>query len=169
MQICLRNKWRCAVFWSSTDSPIDCIYWDLKGNFSSMTAARQITYLSRITKFRFPDMFFTHIQVMCLGFLFSQPRYIYKDYFKGHFTLCNWLKKVFYAYCDRKQFALVHLSLEEATAFVRRRVLWSRSFLIFIVGMNWKTLYSTSFLSWCVSHILGSVHRLVSHVLGAMH
>ena len=43
------------------------VYWD-KGS----TATWQIPYLSRITKFKFLDFFFTHIQTMCLGFLFSQ-------------------------------------------------------------------------------------------------
>ena len=32
-------------------------------------------------------------------------------------------EKVFHAYCDRKQFSIVHLSLEETVAFVHHRVL----------------------------------------------
>ena len=35
----------------------------------------------------------------------------------------TWCKGFTQAYCDRRQFALVHLSLQKATAFVRRRVL----------------------------------------------
>ena len=66
----------------------------------------------------------------------------------------------------KTKIALVHLSFEEATVFVHRRVLWPKSFLIFIVWMNWRTLLPTSFSSWCVSHVLGFVHPLVSHVLG---
>ena len=62
---------------------------------------------------------------------------IYKDYFKG----CQMLHKL--RKCEAKscscklwsetEFALVHLSREEATVFVHRRVLWPRSFLIIIV------------------------------------
>ena len=91
---------------------------------------------------------------------------IYKDYFKG-------LRKVVTIVVTCKLWpmksALVHLSLEEAAAFVHRRVLYLRSFLIFIVWMNWRNLRSTFFSSWCVSHILGSVRWLVSHVLGVVH
>ena len=32
-------------------------------------------------------------------------------------------EKVFHAYCDQRQSTIVHLSLEEAAACVRRRVL----------------------------------------------
>ena len=45
---------------------------------------------------------------------------IYKDYFKGRLT---GYKGFIDAYYDWRQFAIVHLSLEEAVAFVRRRVL----------------------------------------------
>ena len=79
-----------------------------------------------------------------------------------------WCKGIIHEYCDQWH-ALVHLSLEEVAAFVRRRVLWPRSFLIFIMWMNCKTLQPTSFLSWCVDHVLGSMHRLVSHILGVVH
>ena len=78
-----------------------------------------------------------------------------------------WCKGIIHEYCDQRH-ALVHLSLEEVAAFVRRRVLWP-SFLIFIVWMNCKTLQPTSFLSWCVDHVLGSMHRLVSHILEVVH
>ena len=66
-------------------------------------------------------------------------------------------------------YALVHLSFVKTTAFVSRRVLWPKSFLIFIVWMNWRTLQPTSFSSWSVNHVLGSMYRLVSHVLEAVH
>ena len=79
------------------------------------------------------------------------------------------LHLLLHAYCDWKQFALVRLSLEEATASIHHWVLWPKSFLIFIVWINWRTLQPTSFLSWCVSHVLGSVHRLVSHILEVVH
>ena len=28
--------------------------------------------------------------------------------------------------------------------------------------INWRTLQPTSSLSWCISHVLGSVHQLVT-------
>ena len=94
---------------------------------------------------------------------------IYKDYFKGRLNGCNLMQKFHASILWLETYALVHLSLEEVTAFVRNRILWPRNFLIFIVWINWRTLQPTSFLSWCVSHVLGSVHRLVSHILGVMH
>ena len=112
---------------------------------------------------------FTHIHVYVFRFSFLITLNISKDYFNGRLTWWNWMQRLLQAYCDRRQFALFHLSLEEAVAFVCSRVLWPRSFLIFIVWMNWRTLQSISFLSWCVSHVLGSMHRLVGHVLGAVH
>ena len=95
---------------------------------------------------------------------------IYKDYFKSR----QRLRECEVKFCSCKlwsetEFALVHLSLEEATMFVRRWLLWPRSFVILIVLMNWRTLQPTSFSSLWSSHILGSTHILVSHVLGAMH
>ena len=45
---------------------------------------------------------------------------IYMDYFKGRL---KWCKGFIDAYCDQKQFALVHLSLKEAAAVVCHRVL----------------------------------------------
>jgi len=48
---------------------------------------------------------------------------IYKDYFKGHQRLCKCEAKL----CSCKlwweiEFALIHISLEEATVFVHRSV-----------------------------------------------
>ena len=59
---------------------------------------------------------------------------IYKNYFKGRQRLCKCEEK----FCSCKlwpktELTLVHLSLEEAVVFVHRRVLWPKSFLIFIV------------------------------------
>ena len=41
--------------------------------------------------------------------------------------------------------------------------------MIFIVLMNKRNFQSTSFSSWCVSHVFGSVRRLVSYILGVVH
>ena len=123
---------------------------------------------------------FTPICVYMFSLSFLTTLNIYKDYFKGR----QRLRECRAMFCSCKlwpetEFALVHLSLEEAAAFVRRWVLWPRSFVIFIVLMNWRTLQPTSFSSWwlvtyldsCkgVSHVLGSTFWLVSHILGAMH
>ena len=48
-------------------------------------------------------------------FSFLTTLYIYKDYFKGHL---RWCKGFIHAYCDRRQFALIHLSLKEAATIV---------------------------------------------------
>ena len=41
--------------------------------------------------------------------------------------------------------------------------------IIFSILTKRKFNIIQSFSSWCVSHVLRSVHRLVSHVLGAVH
>ena len=66
------------------------------------------------------------LQSMCiyLGFLFLTTLNIYKNYFKGrHKVDETWCKGFFQAYCDQRQFVVVHISLDEATAFVHYRVL----------------------------------------------
>ena len=90
---------------------------------------------------------------------------IYEDNFKGRYKVVALVTCILWP----KTICPIHLSLEEAAVFVHHRVLRVRSFLIFIMWMNWRTLQPTSFSSWCVSHVLGSVHRLISHVLGAVH
>ena len=40
------------------------------------------------------------------------------------------------AYCEPETYALVHISIQEAAVFVYHRVLYLRSFMIFIVWMN---------------------------------
>ena len=103
--------------------------------------------------------------------------YMFRFYFLTTLDILKIILRVFirllhlllHACCDRRQSALVHLSLEKVVAFIYCRVLWPRSFLIIILWMNWRNLQPTSFLSWCVNHILGSVRRLDSHVLGAVH
>ena len=101
-----------------------------------------------------------------LSFLITSN--IYKNYFKGHHSWCNWMQKFFISILWQEIYALVHFSLQEATVFVHRKVLWPSNYMIFIVYMNWRTLQPTSFSSWWSSCILGST-QLVSHVLGAVH
>ena len=66
------------------------------------------------------------------------------------------------------EFALVHLSCEEAVVFVHRRVLWPMSFSIFIVWLTEELCSQQPSLVGNWSPVLGST-QLVSHVLGAMH
>ena len=109
MQICPQNQVKkcCSL-------KLDrCIYQDL------IFEAQQM-YLSRIMKFRFPDLFFMHIQAMCLGFLFSQPQTYIWIILRAVMLL---LHLQLHAYCDQRQFALVHISLKEATMFIRHTVL----------------------------------------------
>ena len=90
-----------------------CIYQDLI--CEAQQIARQL-YLSRIMKFKFPDMFFTYIQAICVGFLFSQSYTYIRIILRA---IKGDAKGFIDAYCDQIQSALVHISLEEAVAFVR--------------------------------------------------
>ena len=117
----------------------------------SLTAVSIENYKNQFFKF---DFMYIHVYLYRVSFLTTLD--------------ATWCKGIIHEYCDQKH-ALVHLSLEEVAAFVRRKVLWPKSFLIFIVWMNYKTLQPISFLSWCVDHVLGSMHRLVSHILGVVH
>ena len=67
-------------------------------------------------KFKFPDMFLTYIQVICVGFLFSQSYTYIRIILRA---IKGDAKGFIDAYCDQIQSALIHISLEEAVAFVR--------------------------------------------------
>ena len=94
---------------------------------------------------------------------------IYKDYFKGHPSWCNLmqsdysLKLLPETICHNSSFSW------RSHCVCAPRVSSPKSFLIFIVWMNWKILQPTSFLSWCVCHVLEFVFCMVSHVLGVVH
>ena len=70
---------------------------------------------------------FTQIYVYLFRLSFLTTLNIYKDYFKGPHNVCKLMKLdanvLFKQIVTRDKFALVHLSLEEDAAFVRRRVL----------------------------------------------
>ena len=70
---------------------------------------------------------FTQIRVYLFRISFLTTLKIYKDYFKGRHNVCKLMKLdanvLFKQIVTGDKFALVHLSLEEATAFIRRRVL----------------------------------------------
>ena len=72
-----------------------------------------------ITKISFSDQFFMHIQVMCLGFLFSQLQTYIRIILKVIIRLLHLLLQ---AYRDQRQFALVHFSLEKTFVFVRLNI-----------------------------------------------
>ena len=61
------------------------------------------------------------------------------------------------------KFALIHLSFEEAVAFVTKELRDLRHV------DELKNFAANILLKLVVSHILGSVHRLVSHILEAVH
>ena len=80
------------------------------------------------------------------GLSFLTTLNIYKDYFKGR----KRVRKSEAKFCSCKlwpeiKFVLIHLSLEEAAVFVHLRVLWLRSFVIFIVW--WTKKLCSQYLS----------------------
>ena len=97
---------------------------------------------------------------------------IYKYYFKGrkrwHKLYKCWAKFWSSKLWPETEFALVYLSCEEAAMFVYRRVLWPRSFLIFIMWWTEEFCSQHPSLIGDLSRILGST-QLVSHVVGAVH
>ena len=94
---------------------------------------------------------------------------IYKDYFKGHLRWCNmmqsdyslklWLETI----CPSSYFFWRSCYVLYAKGFV------TKEFLDLYHVDELKNFATNIFLSWCVSHVLGSVYQLDSHVLGAMH
>ena len=70
---------------------------------------------------------FTHIHVYLCRVSFLTTLKIYKDYFKGRHNVCKLMKLdanvLFKQIVTGDKFALVHVSLEEAVVFVRRRIL----------------------------------------------
>ena len=92
---------------------------------------------SYLDKTRFFRAVFHQIREYVFSLSFLTTLNIYKDYFKG----CRRLHKLHK--CEVKsclcklwpetEFSLVHLFPEEAVVFVHHRVLWPKSFVIFIV------------------------------------
>ena len=68
------------------------------------------------------------------GLSFLTTLNIYKDYFMGRQRLYKCEAKWYSCkLCLETELAIIHLSLEEAIVFVHHRILWLRSFMIFIV------------------------------------
>ena len=106
----------------------------LKLDTSSTQAVSIENYEIRNSRFDYMHI----LEYLCrVSFLITLD--IYKDYFKGHqkvmqgeYTCIVW---------SEKKIALVHLSFCRSYCVFTPRVLWPRSFLIFIVGWT-KKLYS---------------------------
>ena len=88
----------------------------------------------KIYEIQFFKVDFNPIHEYMFGLSFLRTLNIYKDCFKGRqrFRKCE-AKLCSCKLWPKIEFALVHLSLEKATVFVHRRVLWPRSFVIFIM------------------------------------
>ena len=102
--------------------------------FQSSTASSIDTISVEVYEIQFFRVDFTPIHDYVFRLSFLTTLNIYKDYFKGRkrFHKCE-AKFCSCKLWPKTKFALVHLSLEEATVFVHLRVLWPRSFMIFIV------------------------------------
>ena len=111
---------------------------------------------------------FMHIQVYLCKVSFLTTLDIYKDYFKGRQKKdATWCKVILHAYCDQRQFALVHLFVEAITfvhqGFCNQAASWSSSL------DELKNFAAKIFLKLVCKSRTKSVHRLVSHVLGVVH
>ena len=100
----------------------------LKINKSSIETVSVENYEIRISRSDF-----THIHEYLCRVSFLTTLDIYKDYFKGCHMGYN-LMQSDYIYCDRRHSTLVHHILSRSYCVFTPRVLWPRSFLIFIVG-----------------------------------
>ena len=109
MQIWSRNKWRkcCSL---KLDSNLDT---------SSIQAVSVENYEIRLFRFDY-----THMLMYLCRVSFLTTLDIYKDYFKGRHACIVWLNA---------KSGLVHYSLCRSYFVFASRVLWPRSFLIFIV------------------------------------
>ena len=103
----------------------------LKLDRSSTSAVFVENYEIRISRSDF-----THIHVYLYRISFLTTLDIYEDYFKGRHKMmqedATWCKVIIHSNCDQRQFALIHLSLEEAAAlyavrFCDQGASWSSS------------------------------------------
>ena len=102
--------------------------------FTARQISRQI-YLSRFKMWsstvisienyenQFFKFDFMHIHVYLYRVSFLTTLDIYKDYFKGRLIWWNLMQRFYASILWSKTYALIHLSLKEATAFVHRRIL----------------------------------------------
>ena len=102
---------------------------------------------------------FMHILEYLCSVSFLTILDIYKDYFKGCHMRCNlmqsdytrilWLETV----CPSSSYSLWKLLCLCAKGFVTNELLDLHCW------MNWRILQPISSSSWCVSHVLGSMHH----------
>ena len=132
MQIWPRNKWRkcCSL---KLDRSLDKIL-SIKNYYWSSTETRHKLYLSRITKLGFPDLITRISLSICVGFFFSQPWTYIRIILRTVTKWCKVLQKNNpYILWPEIEFALVHHILYRNYCIFTLRILWPRSFLIFIV------------------------------------
>ena len=84
----------------------------------SSTAVSIENYENQFFKF---DFMHIHVYLYRVSFLTTLD--IYKDYFKGRLIWWNLMQRFYASILWPKTYALIHLSLKEATAFVYRRIL----------------------------------------------
>ena len=126
----------------------------LKLDSSSRAIVSVENYEIRISKSHF-----TYIYVYLCKVFFLTTSDIYKDYFKGRHKWRNlmqsdctcilWPETI----CPSSSYSLQKLLHLCTKGFVTNEL------LDLYCWMNWRTLQSTSSSSWCVSHVLGSVHH----------
>ena len=126
----------------------------LKLDSSSTEAVSIENYKTIISRFDY-----THIQVYLCRVYFLTTLDIYKDYFKGRHTCIVW--------SDAKS-GLVHYSLCRSYCVFTPRVLWPRSFMIFIVD-ELKNFAANIFFKLASYSRTGIRASLVSHVLWFVH
>ena len=159
MQVCLRFKLK-STCQSSTASHLS----SLKELFSLVARQQLDKYgiCRGLWNIDFQFCFYSNPCLCVWAFFFSHnPRHI-KWFLRvvKVFTSCTSVEQsLFKQFVTRDSFALVHLSCEEVTVFVHRRVLWPSIFLIFIIGMNWRTLQPTNFSSWWLKSRTG-IHAI---------
>ena len=106
---------------------------------------------------RFSRSDYMHIPMYLCRFSFLTTLDIYKDYFKGHQKVMQ--KDNTCIVWPEAEIALVHHSLCRSYCVFTLRVLWLKSFLIFIIN-ELKNFAANNLLQVCgVSHVLVSVHH----------
>ena len=153
MQIWPRNKWRmcCSL---KLDKILDRILSIENCCWSSTQAVFVKNYEIRF--FRFDYMYILKY-LYRVSFLTTLDKY--KDYFKSYHKWCKVLQKnnpcILW---PETKIALVHHILCKSYCVFTPRVLWPKSFMIFIVGWIEELCSQQSSSCWCVSHVLGFVH-----------
>ena len=121
-----------------------------------MTESRHKLFLSRLTKSEIPDLIFNlYLYLYRISFLTALS--IYKACFKGRYT-----------WRTHAESDLVHYSLWKSYCIFTPRVLWSRSFLIFIVD-ELKNFVANNLFKLLELVTYWDPCTLVSHVLRLMH